>query len=485
MNELKKSEAEFKRLEEELCKSEREKSAVLDAMFEYVLLLSKDLKVIWANDAVCRQFKIGQDKLKGKECYRIFAQSEGPCAKCTLIKAMKIGRPVTIEDIRFPASPGRRWTVKQYPVNGNECIAVYTDITESKRVEESLLEEQKQKDIILAGLKQSEEKYRKLFEDSRDAVFIFDKEGKIVDANQACIDLLGITREERNRLSIWNFVVDPKAKDRFIRNMGIMSLKEAMVNHPERMKRKDGSEIDCLITVSKKESLEGSVWGYQGIIRDITEKKKLEKELIEISERERQEIGHDLHDGLGQLLTGIALKSKSLAKSLKKKSLPEAKHAERLTELANDAINQAGNLVKGLVPVGLQVGGILTALKEMSDDINIAYGISCSFNSNCIGIECDNLTANQLYRIAQEAVLNVVKHSKAKQVLINLDKEDEKIVLSIKDNGIGFQFDQKVSGGQGLHIMQYRANMIDATLRIRQNDKGGITITCVVPKQRQ
>jgi len=482
MNECKKLEAEFKRIETALYKSEREKGSVLNAMFEYVLLLNKDLKIIWVNDAVCRQFKVDQDELKGKKCYGIFAQSEEPCAKCTLKKAMKVGKPITIEDIKFPAFPGKRWTVRHYPVDTDECIAVYTDITESKRAEEALLAEQKQKDAILAELKESEEKYRNLFEDSRDAIFIISEEGIIIDANQACINLFGITMKKQEQLNIWDYVVDPRAKERFSRNMGIM---KAMVNLPTRMKRKNGSEIDCMVTVSIKNASDGSVRGYQGIIRDVTEKKKLEKELIEISERERREIGHDLHDGLGQLLTGIALKSKSLAKSLKNKSLPEARYAERLTELANDAINQAGYLVKGLVPVNLQTGGILTALKEMSDNSNITYGISCSFNSNCIKIECDNLTANQLYRIAQEAVLNAVKHSKAKQILINLDEEDNRIVLSIKDDGIGFQLDQEVSGGRGLHIMQYRANMVDATLRIRRNDESGMTITCIVPKQWQ
>jgi len=482
MNESKESETEFKRIEELLYKSEREKGAILNAMFEYVLLVNKDLKIIWVNGAVCRQFKVDHDELKGKNCYGIFAQLEEPCEKCTAKRAMEIGRPITIEDIRFPAFPGKRWSVRHYPVDNDECMAVYTDITESKRAAEALLVEQKQKDAILAGLKESEEKYRNLFEDSRDAILVISKEGKITDANQACISLLGITRKEHDRLNMWDYIVAPRAKERFIRRMGKI---KAMVEYPTRLRRKDGSEIDCLVTVSMKYAPDGSVWGYQGIIRNITEKKKLEKELLEMGEREQRRIGQDLHDGLGQLLTGIALKSKSLAQSLKKKSLAEAKHAERLTELANDAINQTRNLVKGLVPVNLQAGGILATLKEMGDSISITHGISCSLNFNCTKIKCDTLTANQLYRIAQEAVINVVKHSQARQILINLDEGDDKIVLSIKDDGIGFSLDQKVSGGRGLHIMQYRANMIDATLRIRQNTEGGMTITCVVPKKRQ
>ena len=481
VTESKKSETEFKLIEELLYRSEREKNSVLNAMFEYVLLVSKDLRIIWINDTVRRQFNDQYDELIGQYCYKIFANLNKPCRSCSARRAIETRSPITEDDVRFPSFPMKRWLIRHYPVDDNECIAVYTDVTESKQSAEALLEEQKQKDTILTNLKESEEKYRNLFENSRDAILVISEEGAILDVNRACINLLGITMEDCNQSNIWNNFLNHKEKERFISNI---MMGEDVIDQYVRLRRKNGTEIDCLFSLSHNHTTGGNICGYQGIIRDITEQRKLEKELLEISDRERWDIGQELHDGLGQLLTGIALKSQSLVQSLKKKSISEAKDAETITNLINKAINQTRSVVKGLIPVSLQAGGILTTLKEIAENVNISYGILCTVNFNSTSVECGSVTANQLYLIAQEAILNVVKHSKAKQILISLNKEDDKIVLSIEDDGIGFSLAKKESCGRGFQIMQYRANMIDATLHIKENTKGGITITCVVANRQ-
>lgn len=163
--------------------------------------------------------------------------------------------------------------------------------------------------------------------------------------------------------------------------------------------------------------------------------------------------------------------------------MPEAKDAQRLTDLVNEAINQTRRLTKGLVPSSLQAGGILTALKEMADNISQAHGIPCTVKTNCLEMDFDIVKANQMYRIAQEATLNAVKHSEAKRISINLDEEDDRIILSIVDDGIGFSFDTISPDGRGLHIMEYRAGMIDATLRVVRNKKQGMTILCAIPRK--
>jgi len=471
---------EYENIKEVLRKVEFEKTAILNAMFEYVLFVNRDMKMVWSSEPVRRQLLIEDSKIKDQYCYKVFAQSMKICKSCPIKKAIEIKESITREDVRFPSFPEKRWLIRYYPVSDEGCIVAYTDITESKRVEEELLKEQKQKDSILADIKRSEEKYRKLFEDSRDAIFIITNEGGFTDANKACLDLLGVGMKELDKMHLCDFIAISREKERIFRDV---DKRKDLIDYPIKLRRKGGSVIDCLFTPSVRNGHNGGVLGYQGIIRDITEQKKLEKELLEISERERRGIGQDLHDSLGQLLTGIALKGKSMAQSLKKSS-SEAKQAQQLTDLANEAINQTRNLIKGLVPVNLKAGGILTALQEMANNINQIYGITCKFNCNCSEIRFSNITANQLYSIAQEATINAVKHSKAKMIQIGLDEMHDRIIMSIKDDGIGLSLKEGISDGRGLQIMQYRAKMIDARLSIRHVGGRGVKITCTISKEQ-
>jgi PAS domain S-box-containing protein len=478
VRELEIADLERRRVEETLRRAAKERAAILDTVFDFVVLANSNCEIIWTNKAVSRQFGMNPSQLKGMYCHKLFNKIDQPCKDCPAQKAMQTGRPVTVESRSFV---GRKWAVRYYPINDEKMIlAACTDITERKAAEKALLEEQRLKDELLSHLKESEEKYKMIFEESRDSIFIISKEGKFIDANPACLNLFGINKEELRYVKIWDSVVFTKAKEKFIHDM---EEKKSVVDYPAKLRKKDGALIDCLVNASVKRASDGNIVGYQGIIRDITEKKKLEQKVLEISEKERREIGQDLHDGLGQLLTGIALKGKSIAQKLDKRSLPEAKDAQRLTDLVNEAINQTRRLTKGLVPSSLQAGGILTALKEMADNISQAHGIPCTVKTNCLEMDFDIVKANQMYRIAQEATLNAVKHSEAKRISINLNEEDDRIILSIVDDGIGFSFDTISPDGRGLHIMEYRAGMIDATLRVVRNKKQGMTILCAIPRK--
>lgn len=467
-----------RQVEETLRRAAKERAAILNVVFDFVVLANSNCEIIWVNKAVSQQFGMNPSQLKGMYCHKLFNKIDQPCKDCPAQKAMQSGYPVTVESRSFV---GRKWAVRYYPLKDeNMILAAYTDITERKAAEKALLQEQRLKDELLSSLKESEEKYKMIFEESRDSIFIISREGNFIDANPACLNLIGINEEDLRQVNVWDFVEFPKAKEKFIKDV---EEKRSVVDYPAKLKKKNGALIDCLLNSSVKCGSDGNIIGYQGIIRDITEKKKLEKKVLEISEKERREIGQDLHDGLGQLLTGIALKAKSIAQRLDKRSLPEANDVQRLTDLVNEAINQTRRLTKGLVPSSLQSDGILTALKEMADSISQAHGIPCTVKTNCLEMDCDIVTANQLYRIAQEATLNAVKHSEARRISINLDEENDRIILSIVDDGIGFSFDRISPDGRGLQIMEYRAGMIDATLRILQNEKRGMTILCTIPRK--
>ena len=218
-----------------------------------------------------------------------------------------------------------------------------------------------------------------------------------------------------------------------------------------------------------------------GAAVDITEQKRLERQVQEVSEQEKRRIGQDLHDGLGQYLTGIAFMSRLLQRKLAEKQLPEAVEAEKIATLVNKTVFQARDLARGLCPVELENNGLHAALLDLSATTEKVFDISCTVQCNSGVSISDNNTALHLYRIAQEAVNNAIKHGKAGRIVIALAHTNGTISLSIKDDGVGFPKSDSKTHGIGLRVMNYRAGMIGASLNIESQPVGGTTVTCQLP----
>lgn len=242
--------------------------------------------------------------------------------------------------------------------------------------------------------------------------------------------------------------------------------------------RQDGTTFPMELAVSEVQLADRVI--YTGIIRDITERRRLEQEILEISEQERRRIGQDLHDGLGQMLTGIGLISKALERRLRAADEPEADSAAEVAELIKEADQQARGLARGLVPVELDANGLSTALQRLAANAERLFSIVCTFEPVGISQLNDNTTATHLYRIAQEAVSNAVKHGRATRVTIALASGDDRVRLRIQDNGVGFPDVPGETQGMGVRIMHYRARIIGGTLDIRDDPAGGTVITCTV-----
>ena len=207
-------------------------------------------------------------------------------------------------------------------------------------------------------------------------------------------------------------------------------------------------------------------------------KKRLEREVLEISDRERRAIGQDLHDSLGQLLAGIGFKSKSLENKISARGGNEAKTASDIARLVTDAISQARSLARGLQPVEPNPLGLMSAMTELAARVQELFKVDCVFVAQEAVTLTDPAAASHLYRIAQEACNNAVKHGRAKKIEIELSKAAERCTLVIRNDGIAFDSANLKSKGMGLRIMQYRAGMIGGTLVIRPNENGGAVVQC-------
>jgi PAS domain S-box-containing protein len=207
------------------------------------------------------------------------------------------------------------------------------------------------------------------------------------------------------------------------------------------------------------------------------ERRGLEEELLNISSREQRHIGQDLHDGLCQQLVGIEYRNSVLVQQLK--SVPDAQaEAAQIGESIRDVTRQARSLARGLSPVQIETNGLMAALGSLTANTAKLFCVACT-------LECpkpvlvDNPTvATHLYRIAQEAIGNAIKHAQAKSIVVSLRQSDSELTLTIKDNGRGFSRTSTVMEGMGLRIMEYRADMIGALLRVDSTTGKGTTVAC-------
>jgi PAS domain S-box-containing protein len=215
--------------------------------------------------------------------------------------------------------------------------------------------------------------------------------------------------------------------------------------------------------------------------KEIAARHRLEKEILEISEREQQRIGRNLHDDLGQRLVGISYMSHQLAGALQVLGSPETGQAAKITALLNDALSLTRSLARGLHPVALKSGGLIAALADLADRTSEIYQVACRFEGPADEPPLTDTAATHLYRIAREAVTNAVNHGQAKKIDIALGVAAAHTELRVADNGCGMPRLSPRRKGMGLRIMNYRADVIGASLTFTTLQNGGTLVACTVP----
>jgi len=232
------------------------------------------------------------------------------------------------------------------------------------------------------------------------------------------------------------------------------------------------------------QTLEGRIRQRTSALRhEIATRKQLEKEVAEVTERERRRIGHELHDTVCQHLTATSLSLQVLTGKLSEASLPLAKDAEVSVRLIEEAIDLTRSLAKGLFPLELEGEGLEAALLELCRNTAKRYRIKCDVKNHAPMALIDSTAATHLYRIAQEAVTNAIKHGHVSHVVIDLSTENGTLKLTVNDDGIGLPDQLPANRGLGFRIMASRAGMIGAHFSAKNNSAGGAMVTCELPLQ--
>lgn len=327
------------------------------------------------------------------------------------------------------------------------------------------------------ALRESELKFRNLADSALDAILVGDENGRFVYANPAATGLTGYAIEELVGQP-FSLVVHPDELKLIVRRFKARIAGEsAPPRYESFFIRKDGTTVP--IEFSARRILWGGRHADMAYCIDRSERKRLEGEILKISQWEKQRIGHDLHDALGQQLAGIAYLCQALGEDLADESSAHAAKAAELGALLRTAIEQVRRIVRGLAPVAMEEGGLSAGLRWLANEAVGTMGIECRFVDALKTPVRNAETAAHLYHIAQEALTNAVRHGKARKVTIRLEGgDDQRGELVVEDNGTGLRPGAGSEEGSGLKIMRYRADMVGGTLSLTTNGAGGLTVHC-------
>jgi PAS domain S-box-containing protein len=338
--------------------------------------------------------------------------------------------------------------------------------------------ERKQADL---AFQDREERLQAILDTAMDAIITIDYYGIIHSVNAASECMFGYAAAEMMGQNVTMLMTTPdrEAHDGYLARYRQTAVKHIIgINREVEARRKDGSVFPVDLAVSEIEHL----GLFTGILRDLTERKELERDVVEAASLEQRRIGQDLHDSVAQELTALNLLASDLADTVRTDPANAAQLVEQMAQGLRRSQKKLRAVLRGLLPVAVDSEGLMAALADLADRTRQEGKVSCAFNCPEPVSLADNLTATHLYLIAQEAVHNALKHGRPRNIRISL-QSNRVLVLRVQCDGTGMRAGLAASGGLGLRIMRNRAAIIGATLAIEPAEPTGTVVTCVLARK--
>ena len=335
------------------------------------------------------------------------------------------------------------------------------------------------------SLRSSEERFRQLTEHMSEVFWLLDHQGwRLLYVSSAYEKIWDRPRHGLyDHFDEWTNAIHPDDQARVAKALrGDMQRDQFAEQY--RIVRPDGSIRWIWDRGVAIRNANGEIYRVAGVAADITEQRQLERDVMEASGREQQRISHDLHDSVGQELTGLGYMARSLAHKLADRDAPEAQLADEMFKATQQTLAEVRHAIRGLRPVELDANGLMVALEQLVQSVGQRVGLPCHFQCDIpVPVE-NNDAATHLYRIAQESINNAVKHAEANSILVRLETEGDRVILQICDDGVGMGESSNGASGIGLRSMRYRSNAIGASFDIRSKKDIGTVVTCTM-KQDQ
>jgi PAS domain S-box-containing protein len=460
-----------KKAEDALKEAQRLQKAILDNLPDPVWLKDVKGRFLACNQALARVYGQPMEAIIGKSTSD-FLPDEAARLTRQDREVIRSRQSIMVDAPIRDAQGQVRWfeTIKSALLNErgevSGMVGAAREVTQRKQAEDAL----KMQSLILQNM--------------AEGALLIGPDQTILFANSALESAFGYEPGELIGKSVTVLNAWPEAETaRFNQQVSRAARRDGLWIGEYQNRRKDGTVFTSEARFSVLD-LDGQTH-YVSVQQDITDRKRLERQILEISDREQARIGQDIHDGLCQHLVSLAFDANSLEQRLTAQRRPEAETAQRLADFLDQAISESRQLSRGLFPVRLGSEGLAPALDELAKATRDRFKLQCRFEGKGPGAVENSAIATHLYRIAQEAVTNAVKHSRARSVRICLRDHAVQLELRVEDNGTGFpSAAQKQSKGMGLHIMEYRARMIGGTLHLKSTRRGGTVVSCCVPRPR-
>lgn len=449
--------SERKSVEEALQDSYAKVRALLDSSTDSIALIDTKGVVLDANEAIARRFNKPLNEFIGSD---FIAYIETGLSLARMERVQEVideKKPVRFEDYR-----AGRWNDNKISpiIDGHgrvTGVSIFSrDVTEQKRLDNILME--------------TNESLEGVFNAIMDSIVLLDRNGRILNINKTGALKLNSRKELLIGTCFWDAFREEVSDIRRSYFEKVIATGE-----PENFNdNRDGLYFE--ITIYPITDLKGEVDRVAFYAKDVTARIELEKAILEVAEKERIRIAGDLHDGLGQNLTGLSFLMGGLKKKMEVKAYPEIEMMQPILELVKESVAQAQALSRGLYPVNLDRHGFIMALEEMAESVSGVFNVRCQVHYDRQIVIRNIQTATHLYYIAREAVNNAVKHSGADTIRIILHYDDSHFSMTIMDNGRGLEVHSSPEEGIGLKTMRHRARLIRGDIITENCEKGGFQV---------